>query len=65
MNFKNIIKFSFKVDKVSEGIFFEIYILDSQEVPNFQIIKIKNKKGAQTYFSKYINQIIEGINYEK
>ena len=65
LNFKNIGKFSFKVDKVSEGIFFEIYILDSQEVPNFQIIKIKNKKGAQTYFSKYINQIIEGINYEK
>ena len=65
LNFKITGKFSFKVDKVSEGIFFEIYILDSQEVPNFQIIKIRNKKGAQTYFSKYINQILEEINCDK
>ena len=64
-NFKNNGKYSFKVDKVSEGIFFEIYILDSQEVPNFQIIKIRNKKGTQIYFSKYINLILEKINYEK
>jgi 5'-AMP-activated protein kinase catalytic alpha subunit len=64
-NFKSNGKYSFKVDKVSEGIFFEIYILDSQEVPNFQIIKIRNKKGTQIYFSKYINLILEKINYEK
>ena len=63
-NFKSNGKYSFKVDKVSEGIFFEIYILDSQEVPNFQIIKIRNKKGTQIYFSKYINLILEKINCE-
>ena len=62
LNFKNIGKFSFKVDKVNDGLFFEIYIVDCPETTNLQFIKIKHKKGSQTFLFKYTEQILEKLN---